>query len=246
MPYFSWKYSHARHHKNTGSVEKDEVFVPETKPQVDESWHWRATPVGRFLTIGMTLTIGWPLYLLTNIAGRPYPRWANHFDPFSPIFTPSQRWQIVASDVGVAGMIGVLVQLGRVMGSSWVVHTYLVPYLMVNMWLVLITLLQVRDERERGGRHLAAGAILSSIVAHHVPITISLSPCPCSTPTLPCPTTLMASGTGCAALSPPWIAATVSWTFCITTLPILMCVIISLAPCLTTTRRRRRGTCAPC
>ena len=28
VPYFSWKHSHRRHHSNTGSVDRDEVFVP--------------------------------------------------------------------------------------------------------------------------------------------------------------------------------------------------------------------------
>ncbi|RWV78399.1 hypothetical protein GW17_00060640, partial [Ensete ventricosum] len=27
VPYFSWKYSHRRHHSNTGSMDRDEVFV---------------------------------------------------------------------------------------------------------------------------------------------------------------------------------------------------------------------------
>ncbi|CBI30021.3 unnamed protein product, partial [Vitis vinifera] len=34
VPYFSWKYSHRRHHSNTGSLEKDEVFVPKTKSKL--------------------------------------------------------------------------------------------------------------------------------------------------------------------------------------------------------------------
>lgn len=35
-PYFSWKYSHARHHRNTGSVAKDEVFLPEVAAEGEE------------------------------------------------------------------------------------------------------------------------------------------------------------------------------------------------------------------
>jgi omega-6 fatty acid desaturase (delta-12 desaturase) len=40
------------------------------------------------LKLTATLTIGWPLYLLFNVASRPYPGkgWVNHFDPWSPIF----------------------------------------------------------------------------------------------------------------------------------------------------------------
>ncbi|KAK1281768.1 hypothetical protein QJS10_CPB22g01488 [Acorus calamus] len=36
VPYFSWKYSHRRHHSNTGSLERDEVFVP--KPKSEMPW----------------------------------------------------------------------------------------------------------------------------------------------------------------------------------------------------------------
>ncbi len=31
MPYFSYKYSHMRHHINMGSINRDEVFVPKKK-----------------------------------------------------------------------------------------------------------------------------------------------------------------------------------------------------------------------
>ncbi len=34
VPYFSWKYSHMRHHSNTGSVNRDEVFVPKKKKEI--------------------------------------------------------------------------------------------------------------------------------------------------------------------------------------------------------------------
>lgn len=37
VPYFSWKYSHRRHHSNTGSMERDEVFVP--KPKSEIPWY---------------------------------------------------------------------------------------------------------------------------------------------------------------------------------------------------------------
>jgi len=34
VSYFSWKYSHRRHHNNTGSVNCDEVFVPKKKKEI--------------------------------------------------------------------------------------------------------------------------------------------------------------------------------------------------------------------
>jgi omega-6 fatty acid desaturase / acyl-lipid omega-6 desaturase (Delta-12 desaturase) len=86
--------------------------------------------------------------LVTNIAGRPYPRkglhWANHFDPWSPIFTSRQRAYIALSDVALAGVIYGLHRLRLALGWGVLLKVYLVPYLIVNFWLVLITLLQVR------------------------------------------------------------------------------------------------------
>jgi omega-6 fatty acid desaturase (delta-12 desaturase) len=34
MLYFSWKYSHMHHHNNTGSVDRNEVFVPKKKKEI--------------------------------------------------------------------------------------------------------------------------------------------------------------------------------------------------------------------
>jgi hypothetical protein len=31
VPYYSWKHSHHLHHKSTGSIERDENFVPATR-----------------------------------------------------------------------------------------------------------------------------------------------------------------------------------------------------------------------
>ncbi|VAI60152.1 unnamed protein product [Triticum turgidum subsp. durum] len=51
VPYFSWKYSHRRHHSNTGSLERDEVFVPKQKEAL--AWYTPYiynNPVGRLHT----------------------------------------------------------------------------------------------------------------------------------------------------------------------------------------------------
>ena len=33
VPYFSWKFSHGKHHKATGHLTRDMVFVPKTKEE---------------------------------------------------------------------------------------------------------------------------------------------------------------------------------------------------------------------
>jgi omega-6 fatty acid desaturase / acyl-lipid omega-6 desaturase (Delta-12 desaturase) len=141
-PYFSWKYSHQRHHSNASSLERDETFVPTPKSEL--SWHfWYMcdNPVGRLVLILVRLTIGWLLYLAFNTSGRPYPRFACHFDPYSPIYNDRERIQIVISDAGVLAGLFILYKLAGVYGFWWVVRVYGMPLMIVNGWLVLVTYL---------------------------------------------------------------------------------------------------------
>lgn len=142
VPYFSWKYSHRRHHSNTGSLERDEVFVPKVKSDVRSSTKYLNNPPGRVLTLLVTLTLGWPLYLLFNVSGRHYERFACHFDPQSPIYSDRERAQIFLSDVGVLAVTFALVKLALAKGVVWVLCVYGGPLLIVNAFLVLITFLQ--------------------------------------------------------------------------------------------------------
>nr|AGN95841.1 fatty acid delta12-desturase FAD2-1 [Hiptage benghalensis] len=142
VPYFSWKHSHRRHHSNTGSLERDEVFVPKQKSGL--SWYakYLDNPVGRLMTLIITLTLGWPLYLAFNVSGRPYDRFACHYDPYSPMYTDRERRQIYISDVGVLAVTYGLYRLAVAEGLAWVICVYGGPLLVVNAFLVTITYLQ--------------------------------------------------------------------------------------------------------
>ncbi|RZS15607.1 hypothetical protein BHM03_00047467 [Ensete ventricosum] len=142
VPYFSWKYSHRRHHSNTGSIDRDEVFVPKPKSAIPWFTKYINNPPGRVLTLAITLILGWPVYLAFNVSGRPYPRFACHFDPYGPIFSDRERSQIVISDAGLMAVSYVLYRIAAGYGFWWLVRVYGVPLLIVNGWLVLITYLQ--------------------------------------------------------------------------------------------------------
>ncbi|KAL5765095.1 hypothetical protein ACOSQ2_017689 [Xanthoceras sorbifolium] len=142
VPYFSWKYSHRRHHSNTGSLERDEVFVHKTKAEIPWFSKYLNNPPGRAVTLGITLTLGWPLYLAFNVSGRPYDRFACHFDPYGPIYSDRERLQIFVSDVGIFATTYVLYNIAIAKGLAWLVCVYGVPLLIVNGFLVLITFLQ--------------------------------------------------------------------------------------------------------
>ncbi|CAL0302492.1 unnamed protein product [Lupinus luteus] len=143
VPYFSWKHSHRRHHSNTGSLDKDEVFVPKQKSGMQwYSKYLSNNPIGRLGTIIVTLTLGWPLYLAFNVSGRPYPRFACHYDPYGPIFSDRERIEIFLSDAGVVAICYGLYKLVLAKGLTWVLCVYGAPLLVVNGFLVLITYLQ--------------------------------------------------------------------------------------------------------
>ncbi|KAG9133723.1 hypothetical protein Leryth_019354 [Lithospermum erythrorhizon] len=63
------------------------VFVPKKKSGNQRGSSGKASnPPGRVLILLVQLTLGWPLYLMFNVSGRPYDRFACHFDPKSPIY----------------------------------------------------------------------------------------------------------------------------------------------------------------
>ncbi|GAB2266904.1 Delta(12)-fatty-acid desaturase [Dionaea muscipula] len=142
VPYFSWKYSHRRHHSNTASLDKDEVFVPKQKSSLQSFSKYLNNPLGRVLTLTITLILGWPLYLLFNVSGRSYERFACHYDPYGPIYNDRERLQIYISDIGVLAVAYGLFRLAAAKGLAWVFCVYGVPLMVVNGFLVLITYLQ--------------------------------------------------------------------------------------------------------
>ncbi|CAD6583543.1 MAG: hypothetical protein CYPHOPRED_002390 [Cyphobasidiales sp. Tagirdzhanova-0007] len=160
VPYHSWRISHARHHAATGSMERDEVFVPRTrselgiKPEsqvVEESTFekmdelFEDAPLWSLINVVLQQTFGWLAYLFWNASGQNYGKWTSHFDPQAPIFDARHSMQVIASDVGLLIVGSVLTLWGMQRGFSEVARYYLIPYLIVNHHLVLITFLQHTD-----------------------------------------------------------------------------------------------------
>ena len=170
VPYFSWKYSHSKHHKATGHIERDMVFVPRTREE-------QATRLGRMahelseltedapaytlLMLVLQQLVGWPNYLLTNVTGHNYHErqregrgkgkqnglggGVNHFDRRSPIFDHKEANYVILSDIGIGITAAALIYLGKTFGWSNLAVWYFIPYLWVNHWLVAITFLQHTD-----------------------------------------------------------------------------------------------------
>jgi len=174
VPYFAWQISHRRHHSNTGSIEHDEVFVPDLNPALvsDGRGGYVINPslvhhdddgviptivstLRRMFFIVVMLTLGWPGYLIANMSGnKTYdPKtWVSHFHPSSPIFNTGSEDKdakneklIIISDVALIIVVAGLVKLSMMYSFASVFFYYGVPYLITNMFLVLITYLQHTD-----------------------------------------------------------------------------------------------------
>ena len=172
VPYFSWQITHGKHHKATGHMDKDMVFVPATRGEVirscggnpddfppDEEMNEEQenklydlieeAPITSLYLLIIQQTLGWLGYISFNMSGRTYPsksRWeVNHFNPASPLFSRADYNKILLSDLGLLIAFAVLVMAARTWGWMTVVCYYVVPYFWVNHWLVLITFLQHTD-----------------------------------------------------------------------------------------------------
>lgn len=160
VPYFSWKISHGKHHKATGHLERDMVFVPATKEeyarkrghllhQLDELTE--ETPIATAYHLIAQQLGGWPMYLLTNVTGHNkhegqregrgvgkhngFGGGVNHFNPASPLYEAKDAKLIVLSDLGLLITASILFWVGKTYGFANLFVWYFAPYLWVNHWL---------------------------------------------------------------------------------------------------------------
>ncbi|KAI9884469.1 MAG: hypothetical protein M1823_003742 [Watsoniomyces obsoletus] len=170
VPYFSWKISHGKHHKATGHIERDMVFVPRTREQYAAAIGRKMQELGELMEEAPIAVVwnlikqqigGWPVYLTTNVTGHDFHErqregrgrgrhngvggGVNHFNPSSPLYEAKDERLIWLSDLGLALTVTALVMIGKQWGWSNLMVWYGVPYLWVNHWLVAITYLQHTD-----------------------------------------------------------------------------------------------------
>ncbi|KAF2271705.1 uncharacterized protein EI97DRAFT_259949 [Westerdykella ornata] len=170
VPYFSWKISHGKHHKATGHMERDMVFVPKTREEyasrIGKFAHdlhelTEETPIATALHMVGQQLAGWILYLCTNVTGHNYHErqpegkgkgkrngWfsgVNHFLPSSPLYEKKDEHLILLSDLGLGLALSALAYVGKNYGWINLLVWYGIPYLWVNHWLVAITYLQHTD-----------------------------------------------------------------------------------------------------
>ncbi|KAI8896377.1 fatty acid desaturase-domain-containing protein [Globomyces pollinis-pini] len=165
VPFFSWKYTHSKHHKGTNHMSKDQVFIPLVRSQFEKFHNLPRTrkiipalqegmqyledaPLKNFMAFGFVLLFGWPLYLLTNISSQKRKdQWVSHFFPNAPIFDKREYFGVVYSNVGIFIALAAMASSITQFGLQSYMKYYFIPYLFVNMWLVLITFLQHTDPK---------------------------------------------------------------------------------------------------
>jgi len=160
VPYFSWKISHGKHHKATGHIERDMVFVPKTREQYASKMGYYVHELSELMEetpiataghlIGQQL-LGWILYISFNVTGHDFhfrqkegrgigkkngiSGHVNHFDPSSPLYEAKDAKLILASDLGLAAMLGILFYIGKNFGWANLAVWYFLPYIWVHHWL---------------------------------------------------------------------------------------------------------------
>lgn len=147
VPYHSWRITHGKHHNNTGSCENDEVFCPPKRDDYTEDII-SESPIANAWNIVVMLTVGWmPGYLVFNATGPPKYRGknANHFSPYAEFFEDKDRMGIVVSVMFFCSALAGICYLGYIFGIVALTKYYIIPYMIVNLYLVLITFLQHTD-----------------------------------------------------------------------------------------------------
>lgn len=151
VPFFSWKYTHSRHHSFANHMERDTVFVPSRKtecwyPQWAGSFlsHTEDTSIVTLLCFTGHQILGWPLYIAINASAGAKSTFSgnrsttirqSHLDPGAAIFRPSERFMVLVSDLGLGIVLTGLWYMTTIIGCFNMFLLYGVPYLRMNHWL---------------------------------------------------------------------------------------------------------------
>lgn len=156
VPYFPWKYTHARHHRYANNMEKDTVFVPSRgreSQMVDYLCEMldlgEDAPIVNFVVLLGHQLIGWQAYLLGFVTAgenslshskREDSTRQSHFDPQSDVFRDEEKPFVLLTDIGLAAVLAGLYFAGTKIGFGTVTLLYGVPYLWVNHWIGMVSL----------------------------------------------------------------------------------------------------------
>ncbi|CAF1248878.1 unnamed protein product, partial [Didymodactylos carnosus] len=139
-PYYPWKVTHNKHHKNTGNIDKDEVFYPQRLITTDDELSTNKTYViDAVNSAGVPyfgFGIGWFYYLVFGYS----PRKINHFNPFHPMFQ-KHIVGVTSSLIGYGFMFYVMYLYAQSCGYLALICYHLIPVFIFGCYMVIITFL---------------------------------------------------------------------------------------------------------
>ncbi|KAI4318201.1 hypothetical protein L6164_025997 [Bauhinia variegata] len=156
VPYNGWRISHRTHHQNHGHVENDESWVPMT-----EKIYTNLDSATRMLRFTLPFPIfAFPFYLWNRSPGKE----GSHFNPYSNLFSPKERKDVLISTLCWATMFALLLYLSFVIGPIQMLKLYGVPYWIFVMWLDIVTYMHHHGYKQKlpwyRGKTKAAKAVL--------------------------------------------------------------------------------------
>ncbi|OQR83758.1 omega-3 fatty acid desaturase, endoplasmic reticulum [Achlya hypogyna] len=130
-PFESWRITHRHHHKNTGNVDKDEIFYPHrASKNLEDVRMWV-----------YSLGAAWFVYLKVGYA----PRTMHHFDPWDPLLIRRASAVIASLGFWVAFAAG-YAYLTYSLGVATMALYYFAPLFVFASFLVVTTFLHHNDE----------------------------------------------------------------------------------------------------
>ncbi|CAG8483039.1 6524_t:CDS:1 [Ambispora leptoticha] len=134
VPYTTWKLSHRHHHKNTGNIDKDEVFYPLRESEAlkmtgNES---KGTNLAPYFAFG----IGWLIYLIEGYGTRA----TSHVNPFHPLFKNNRAGAFTSIICVIIGLC-FLYYASTIYGAWNILRYYFLPWIIFSSWLVITTFL---------------------------------------------------------------------------------------------------------
>ncbi|CAG8653067.1 8880_t:CDS:1 [Racocetra fulgida] len=139
VPYTNWKISHRHHHKNTGNIDKDEVFFPMRETEVLKINGIKNTKLLPYFGFG----VGWIVYLILGYGTRA----TSHINPFAPLFAKNRVGAIISIICVLLALLG----LGKItihFGTLAVIKYYFLPWIIFATWLVITTFLHHHGAEE--------------------------------------------------------------------------------------------------
>ena len=134
VPYYPWKLSHRHHHKNTGNIDKDEIFYPVREGRDSSENLEEKRRFAPFFGLGL----GWFFYLARGYS----PRKCSHVNPWDGMFVRNVANCLISIVCCVANLFGIMAiyaYLGFHFSQVW--SHYIMPVFSFGTWLVVTTFL---------------------------------------------------------------------------------------------------------